>query len=188
MTQAENLKHSYKGGSSSTVGKSALPQAQKSVYHARRGSFIRKIVTAVLLTLVLILLFFIGREWIQRNEYQRTMHQLGEHIADFRKTSQTLPTREQMLKFPLQSRIGLERLTYEPERILNGSLPDTLLAYSPRLNFTFLTSGYAVLDFNGQVSWLDDAQLAEKIRGRDRHYNAAILQEKTLPKTTSGTD
>jgi hypothetical protein len=186
MAQTENSKISTRSSGSNKPPEPGFQRAGKHLHQARRRSFVRKMVLTAFLALGLFLLLFIGREWQHRNVYKDTMQQLARHVDDFKKSHKLLPTREQMLKFQLHTRINTENINYEPSRIIDSSPSDTLLAYSPPLELKFLPGGYAVLDIGGRVQWLTHQQLAEKIQSRDQFYNAAILKEKTSQGFTPG--
>lgn len=188
MEQIDNSQPTYKELGTENRQEPGHQRGDNRFHQTRRNRFIRKTIFTAFLALGLVMLLFVGREWLYRNGYRSAMSQLAEQISDFRESHQCLPSREQMLKFELHTRVSPETINYEPAHIIDSSPSDTLLAYSPPLDLKFLPGDYAVLLLDGSVHWLSRPELEEKIKMRDRHYNASILREKTSKDTSTGSN
>ncbi|MBN2210652.1 MAG: hypothetical protein JW709_04575 [Sedimentisphaerales bacterium] len=147
----------------------------KTITKSRRRTIRRRFWLLMLLVVVLCLAVLVIREPLAKQELLSFMDDVGQHIIYFQTTHKRLPTQNELLSWKIYSRnAGLESLDYAPTKILPDSPEDTiLLAMKEPRKFHFIQSGHAVLQIDGQVKWLTPEQLAEKLRDREKHYNAA---------------
>jgi hypothetical protein len=149
-----------------------------AIIETRRRRLWRTLLMSIVLGAILVALSFGFREFIGRNEYKRTMGELGTQVAQYKAAHGHLPSYGEVMQFKLQGRgPRLEMIVYEDNYITEGAPGDTPLAYTPLRKQYFLRSGHAVLQLDGQVRWLTDEDLQRKLTERNRRYNAEALHK-----------
>ena len=121
---------------------------------------------AVLAVTVVVLVGMLNlKDWINRREAMRAMHQLAETIQDYRATDQSVPTRDFVdAQIPtLSGHVRLGKLTYRAAEITLDSADDEILAYTEqRYRSLFVNSGYIVMQLDGTVLWQEQGEFEAK--------------------------
>jgi len=181
MVQSDRDSHLSQPAESGEHKQNRLSQirekTESSVQQHRRSSMIRMLTISVVIAALVIVLPLLGREWLARRECINGMKELGQQITEFEKTYNHLPSREQILEFELKSRLNVNNVKYDKMQILPDSPDDTPLAYYPLIKLRFISSGHAMLERSGQVRWINEKALQEKLEQRERHYNSKILEK-----------
>ena len=159
------------------MNKTDLPgqHAPVVVRRRRRSSFLRRLIMSGVCAILLIIVIMVGKDWLGRNEYLHSMGQLARHIEDFKQQHRYLPSHEQVLKFKSNARVNFTKIEYDPTRLPKNAPPETLLAHLPLHKMTFLPSGHASIDLGGNVHWLSEQELQEKMQLREKLYHAEML-------------
>gem|GEM_PF-2334862 len=142
----------------------------------RRKRVIRRLILTALLALAMVMLFLVGREWFNRRDYLRGMRGFSEQIMAFHDQDHRWPSPEKVAQFKSKARIKAAHIKYEPSLVPKNAPAETLLAYLPLLNMTFLPKGHAAMDVTGRVCWLTDDELESRLAQRQRLYNAQLMQ------------
>ena len=128
----------------------------------RRQKALLKETVAVLAVTVVVLVGMLNlKDWINRREAMRAMHQLAESIQDYRATYQSVPARDFVdAQIPtLSGHVRLGKLTYRAAEITLDSANDEILAYTEQhYRSLFVNSGYIVMHLDGTVLWREQGE------------------------------
>lgn len=152
------------------------PGVAEAIHRKRRSRVLQRLVVTAVLAVALVMVFLVGKEWFRRRDYLRGMRGFAEQVQAFRNEHGHWPSREQADSFKRYARIGLQNIEYKPWLVPKDAPPETVLAYLPLVDLTFLAGGHAAMDVSGRVYWLDDDELKRRLREREQLYNAELIQ------------
>ncbi|MCH7917085.1 MAG: hypothetical protein IIC50_03765 [Planctomycetes bacterium] len=127
----------------------------------RQKALLRETVVVLSVTVAVLIGMLNLKDWINRREAMRAMHQLAESIQDYRTTYQSVPARDFVdAQIPtLSGHVRLGKLTYRAAEITLDSADDEILAYTEQhYRSLFVNSGYIVMHLDGTVLWREQGE------------------------------
>ncbi len=127
----------------------------------RQKALLRETVVVLSVTVAVLIGMLNLKDWINRREAMRAMHQLAESIQEYRNTYQSVPAQDFVdAQLPtLSGHVRLGKLTYRAAEITLGSADDEILAYTEqRYRSLFVNSGYIVMQLDGTVLWREQGE------------------------------
>ncbi len=103
------------------------------------------------------------RDYVNRSEAMRAMHQLSGRVLDYRQQYGSLPPESfiNSIKDDLEGSVRMGNVKYRALYVGLDAPALTILAYSERrYSSFFVDDGYVVLHLDGTVQWMPTAQFS----------------------------
>lgn len=111
----------------------------------------------IVATVIAVVAMINFKDWINRSEATRAMHQLGQIVLQYRKEHGSVPPQSYVdsIRENLEGNVRLGGLKYRARWIDFESSPDEVLAYAEKnYRSLFLGKGFIVLRLDGTVEWM----------------------------------